>query len=161
MFQNLIAVETTLSAGEAFNRVKQIVNEDELQILDLAEPSSIKAKQGSLASWRTRDSPKEILINFQKSRMGSNITIKSKIRPLVDFLFISLGVIVLSFNMILNILTITLFSPLEATTQTSIVLTSILGIGLFLTALIDLGITHLKVDTYARGIVKKLSPWII
>ena len=93
--------------------------------------------------------------------MGSNITIKSKIRPLVDFLFISLGVIVLSFNMILNILTITLFSPLEATTQTSVVLTSILGIGLFLTALIDLGITHLKVDTYARGIVKKLSPWII
>jgi len=157
----LIAVETTLSAEEAFSKVKQIVTEDDLKILDLAEPSSIKAKQGSLASWRTRDSPKEILINFQKSRMGSNITIRSKIRPLVDFLFISLGVIVLSFNILLNILGIALFGWVGAFTQTSVIFTSILGISLFLIALIDLGITHIKVDTYARGIVEKLSPWII
>ncbi|MFQ6011855.1 MAG: hypothetical protein ACE5KG_06760 [Nitrososphaerales archaeon] len=157
----MIAVETTLSAEEAFSRVKHIINEDELKILDSAEPTSIKAKQGSLSSWRTSDSPKDILINFQESRMGSNIVIRSKIRPLVDFLFISLGVTVLSFNIILNILSIALFGSVEAVTQTSVVWTSILGIGLFLIALIDLGITHLKVDTYARGIVEKLSPWII
>ncbi len=160
-FPNLIAVETTLSAEEAFSRVKHFISEDKLKILDAAEPTSIKAKQGSLSSWRTSNSPKEILINFQRSRMGSNIIIKSRIRPLVDFLFISLGVTVLGFNIILNILSIALFGSVEAITQTSVVLTSILGISLFLIALLDLGITHLKVDTYAKGIVEKLSPWVI